>query len=61
MTGREEGTACLEVTAVPARQEAHYTRLLTDRQEVETWNRHVEGMEPHTIKIDEEGIIRDGD
>lgn len=51
----------LEVTAVPARQEAHYTRLLTEQQEVEAWNRHVEGMEPHTIKIDEEGVIRDGD
>ena len=51
----------LEVTAVPARQEAHYTRLLTEHQEVETWNRHVESMEPHTIKIDKEGVIRDGD
>ena len=51
----------LEVTAVPARQEAHYTRLLTEHQEVATWNRHVESMEPHTIKIDKEGVIRDGD
>ena len=51
----------LEVTAVPARQEAHYTRLLTEHQEVETWNRHVESMEPHTIKIDKEGVMRDGD
>ena len=51
----------LEVTAVPARQEAHYTRLLTEHQEVETWNRHVESMELHTIKIDKEGVIRDGD
>ena len=51
----------LEVTAVPARQEGHYTRLLTDPQEVEAWNRHAEGMEPHTIEIDDEGVIRDGD
>ncbi len=50
----------LEVTVIPARQEGHYTRLLTDPQEVEAWNRHAEGMEPYTIEIDGEGVIRDG-
>lgn len=51
----------MDTILVPARQENHYTRLLTDPEQVEAWNTHMIGMSPGNIWIDEEGILRDGD
>lgn len=50
----------LETILVPARQEAHYTRLLTEPEEIEAWNAHIQGMSPAEIIIDEKGVLRDG-
>lgn len=49
----------LDTVLVPARQEAHYTRLLTEPSDVETWIQHMEGMEPSRIRIDEQGVMHD--
>lgn len=46
-----------EVQLLPARQEQHVTRLLTDGQEVSDWRSHMESMDPGTVQIDEKGII----
>lgn len=51
----------LDTILVPAKQEDHYTRLLTEPDEIEKWNAHVIRMSPGKIWIDEEGILRDGD
>lgn len=50
----------LETILVPARQEAHYTRLLTDPREIADWNAHLTEMSPAKILIDEKGVLRDG-
>lgn len=50
-----------EVQLLPARQEQHVTRLLTDEQEVSDWRSHMESMEPGTVRIDEKGIISNAD
>lgn len=50
-----------EVQLLPARQEQHVTRLLTDEQEVSDWRSHMESMEPGTVQIDEKGIISNAD
>ena len=49
----------LEVTPVPARQEGYYTRLLTDPQEADAWQTHIEEMEPSGIWFDKNGIARE--
>ncbi len=51
----------LDTILVPARQEDHYTRLLTDDADVEAWNDHVEAMSPGEVYIDEEGVLRSGE
>lgn len=51
----------IEVQLLPARQEQHVTRLLTDEQEVSDWRSHMESMEPGTVQIDEKGIISNAD
>lgn len=51
----------LDTILVPAKQEEHYTRLLTEPEEIEKWNAHVIEMSPGTIVINEEGILQDGD
>lgn len=50
-----------EVQLLPARQEQHVTRLLTDEQDVSDWRSHMERMEPGTVQIDEKGIISNAD
>lgn len=50
-----------EVQLLPARQEQHVTRLLTDEQDVSDWRSHMESMEPGTVQIDEKGIISNAD
>lgn len=50
-----------EVQLLPARQEQHVTRLLTDEQDVSDWRSHMESMEPGTVQIDEKGIINNAD
>ena len=50
-----------EVQLLPARQEQHVTRLLTDEQEISDWRSHMERMEPGTVQIDEKGIISNAD
>ena len=50
-----------EVQLLPARQEQHVTRLLTDEQEVSDWRSHMESMEPGTVQIDEKGILSNAD
>lgn len=49
----------LEITPVPARQEGYVTRLLTEPEEVEAWEAHLEAMEPSGVSIDEYGIARE--
>lgn len=51
----------LDTILVPARQENHFIRLLTDADEIEQWKEHVIGMSPAPVRIDEEGVLRDGD
>lgn len=51
----------LDTILVPARQENHYTRLLTEPDEIEQWKEHVIHMSPAPVSIDEKGILRDGD
>ena len=50
-----------DVQLLPARQEQHVTRLLTDEQDVSDWRSHMERMEPGTVQIDEKGIISNAD
>jgi len=50
----------LETILVPARQEDHYTRLLTEPDEVEAWKKHMKEMSPSDIEIDERGVLKDG-
>jgi len=50
-----------EVQLLPARQEQHVTRLLTDEQDVSDWRSHMESMEPGTVQIDEKEIISNAD
>lgn len=50
----------LETVLVPARQEDHKTRLLTEPEEIEAWNAHIQSMSPAEIIIDEKGVLRDG-
>ena len=47
------------MTPVPARQEGYYTRLLTDPQEADAWQTHMEEMEPSGIWFDKNGIARE--
>ena len=49
----------LEVTPVPARQEVYYTSLLTDPQEADAWQTHMEEMEPSGIWFDKNVIARE--
>lgn len=58
--GDDEGNY-LDTILVPARQENHYTRLLTDPEQVEAWNAHMIRMSPGNIWIDEKGRLRNGD
>ena len=41
---------------VPSRQEGYVTRLLTEPEEVEVWEAHLETMEPSGVSIDVYGI-----
>lgn len=51
----------LDTILVPARQEQHYTRLLTEESEVEAWKEHMVQMSPVPVRIDEKGILQNGD
>ncbi len=47
----------LDTILVPARQEGHYTRLLTEEAEIEEWDSHMEAMPPGKIQIDGQRIL----
>ena len=47
----------LDTILVPARQEDHYTRLLTEPEEVQGWNEHLIQMSPGQVQIDEAGRL----
>ncbi len=47
----------LDTVLVPARQENHYTRLLTEQEEVQRWNEHLVQMSPGQVQIDEDGRL----
>lgn len=51
----------LDTILVPARQEDHYTGLLTEPEDVEGWKEHIIRMSPSPVMIDGEGILKDGD
>lgn len=55
-----DGEQHLDTILVPARQENHYTRLLTESEETAAWREHVIRMSPSPVQIDEKGILRDG-
>ncbi|MDO4261749.1 MAG: CapA family protein [Eubacteriales bacterium] len=63
----DDESSCVEVGLIPAVQEDHYTRRLTQEDEIGRWSAHMEHMSSDRVKItwtDGKGIIgeaSDGD
>lgn len=47
----------LDTILIPAVQKNHYTSLLTEKEEIASWNAHMINMSPAAIQIDEQGIV----
>ena len=49
----------LDVQMIPAKQENHYTRILTDENEISAWIEHMKNMSPSKIEIQTDGTLQE--